>query len=61
MNKQQVEGSAKELAGKAQQIIGQAINSRRHQARGLAKQVEGRIEKAFGNMLEAVRNPRKYR
>lgn len=61
MNKHQIEGTAKEIAGKVQQTLGKAINSRDQQAHGLAKQVEGRIEKSYGRVLEAVRNPGKYR
>ena len=45
MNKEQVKGTAKDLAGKAQQKAGELIDSKEQQAKGLAKQVEGKAEK----------------
>lgn len=59
MNKQQVKGTTKDIAGQAQQKIGEAINSKDQQAKGLAKQVEGKIEKAVGDLKEAVNHLKK--
>jgi len=42
MNKEQIKGTAKDVAGKVQQKTGADINSKDQQAKGLAKQVEGK-------------------
>lgn len=54
MNKEQVKGTAKDLAGKAQQKAGELIDSKEQQAKGLAKQIEGKAEKAVGDVKEAI-------
>ncbi len=59
MNKDQVKGSAKELAGKVQEGVGRAIDSKEQQAKGLGKQVEGNVQKNFGNLKEAVKDAAK--
>ena len=41
MNKDQVQGTLKDVAGKVQQKAGELIDSPEQQARGIAKQVEG--------------------
>lgn len=56
MNKDQVKGEAKDLAGKAQEKIGKATGSTEHQAKGLAKQAEGKIQKGYGDAKDAVRD-----
>ncbi len=59
MNKEQVKGTAKDIAGKAQQKVGEAIGSESQQAKGLAKQIEGKTEKAIGNVKEAFDDAKK--
>jgi uncharacterized protein YjbJ (UPF0337 family) len=54
MNKEQIKGTAKDVAGKVQQKTGEAINSTDQQAKGLAKQVEGKAEKAVGDVKQAI-------
>lgn len=54
MNKDQVEGKAKEIGGKVQQRIGEATGSKKQQAKGLGKQIEGKIQKKLGDVKEAV-------
>ena len=56
MNQDQVKGSAKEIAGKVQEGVGRAIDSKEQQLKGLAKQIEGKAEKNFGNLKEAVKD-----
>ena len=56
MNKDQVKGAVKDVAGKAQEKVGQATGSTHQQAKGLEKQVEGKAQKAVGDGKEAVRN-----
>jgi len=54
MNKEQIKGTAKDVAGKVQQKTGEAINSKAQQAKGLAKQIEGKAEKAVGDVKQAI-------
>ncbi len=59
MNKDQVKGSAKDLAGKVQEGVGRAIDSKDQQMKGLGKQVEGTVQKNFGDLKEAVKDSTK--
>jgi uncharacterized protein YjbJ (UPF0337 family) len=54
MNKDQVKGTAKDIAGKVQQKTGELVDSPAQQAKGLAKQVEGKTQKAYGDVKEAA-------
>lgn len=56
MNKDQVQGSVKDAAGKVQRKIGEAVGSEKQQAKGLGKQMEGKAQKAFGNAKEALKD-----
>lgn len=55
MNKNQVKGEAKDLAGKIQEEAGEVVGSKEQQAKGLEKQVEGKIEKSVGDLKETVK------
>ncbi|HWV14986.1 MAG TPA: CsbD family protein [Cellvibrio sp.] len=55
MNKDQVKGTVKEAAGKAQQKLGEVVGSKKQQAKGIGKQVEGKAQKALGNAKENLR------
>ena len=54
MNTDQIKGSVKDAAGKAQRKLGEAIGSTEQQVKGAAKQVEGKAQKAVGDAREAV-------
>lgn len=56
MNKDQVKGAAKDVAGKAQREVGKLVGSEKQQARGLKNQAEGKIQKAVGNVKEDIKN-----
>lgn len=56
MNKNQIKGSAKEIAGKVQAETGKLVGSEEQQAKGTARQVAGNVEKNFGNAKEAVKD-----
>ena len=55
MNSNQVKGTAKDIAGKVQEKVGEATGSATEQVKGMAKQVEGKVQKGVGNAEEAVR------
>ncbi len=55
MNKDQVKGTAKEVAGKVQEKTGELVGSKTQQAKGMAKEVEGKAQKAAGDVKDAVK------
>jgi uncharacterized protein YjbJ (UPF0337 family) len=59
MNKEQVKGVAKEIAGKVQEEAGKLVGSKEQQAKGLGKQISGKAEKAYGDVKEAVKDVKK--
>ncbi len=54
MNKDQIQGTVKDVAGKVQQKAGELVDSPKTVAKGVAKQVEGKGLKAVGDMKEAA-------
>lgn len=61
MNSDQIKGSVKDVAGKAQRKLGEAIGSTEQQVKGAANQVEGKAQKAVGDLREAVKDARDNR
>lgn len=57
MNKDQIKGSAKQAAGKVQEVAGRITGSRKQEAKGLAKQIAGKTRKAYGDVKEAATTP----
>jgi uncharacterized protein YjbJ (UPF0337 family) len=53
MNKDQLKGSVKDVAGKAQEKIGEMTGNDKQQIKGLKNQAEGKIQKGVGNVKEA--------
>ena len=49
MNKDQVKGRAKEVAGKIEKNVGRAVGSSKTEAKGLVKEVAGKIQKTVGD------------
>lgn len=56
MNKDQVKGTAKDIAGKIQEGAGELTGDKEQEAKGLAKQVEGKTQKKVGDAKEAVKD-----
>ncbi|WP_457424483.1 CsbD family protein [Roseateles sp. P5_E7] len=56
MNSDQVKGSVKDVAGKVQRKVGEAIGSTDQQVKGAATQIEGKAQKAVGNVKEAFKD-----
>jgi len=56
MNRDQVKGKAKDIAGKVQQKVGEVTGSKSQQVKGVAKQVEGKVQKGVGDANEALRD-----
>lgn len=60
MNKHQVKGVAKDLAGKVQEEIGILVGSKEQQAKGLGKQVSGKAQKIYGDAKEVIKDANKH-
>jgi uncharacterized protein YjbJ (UPF0337 family) len=60
MNKDQVKGIAKNIAGKAQEQAGKLVGSKEQQAKGLSNQLSGKIQKEVGDVKEAVKDMNKH-
>ena len=56
MNKDQVKGAAKDVAGKLQQKAGKLVGNEKLQAKGLAKQVSGKLQKGLGDAKEILKD-----
>jgi uncharacterized protein YjbJ (UPF0337 family) len=59
MNRDQVKGTAKDVAGKVQEKVGQVTGSTSQQVKGVAKQVEGKVQKGVGNLEQAAKDTEK--
>jgi uncharacterized protein YjbJ (UPF0337 family) len=56
MNKDQINGTVKDLAGKVQEAAGKTINNKEMQLKGLQKQVVGHAEKAIGDAKQGIKD-----
>ena len=54
MNKNQIEGSVKDVTGKVQQKVGQATGSANQRMKGVAKQIEGKLQRGVGYIEQAL-------
>ncbi len=59
MNKDQVKGTAKDVAGKVQQQAGKLVGSEKMEAKGVAKQVSGKVQKGVGDVKDALKDATK--
>jgi uncharacterized protein YjbJ (UPF0337 family) len=60
MNKDQVKGMVKDIAGKVQEELGKLVGSKEQQAKGLGKQISGKVEKIYGDAKEDVKDANKH-
>ncbi|GCL64903.1 CsbD family protein [Pseudaquabacterium pictum] len=56
MNKDQIRGAAKEVAGKIQRKTGDLLDSPEQEAKGTAREVAGKVQKQVGNAKEALKD-----
>jgi len=54
MNKDQVKGVAKDVAGKVQEEAGRLVGSKEQQIKGLSKQIAGKAQKGVGDAKQLV-------
>ena len=56
MNKDQIKGGMKDIAGKAREKAGEITGSKEQQAKGMANQAEGKLQKGYGDVKDAARD-----
>ena len=56
MNKDQVKGGAKDIAGKVQEQAGKLVGSKEQQIKGLSKQIAGKEQKGVGDAKQSVKD-----
>ena len=54
MNRDQVKGMAKDIAGKVQRKVGEVTGSTDQQIKGGAKQVAGKVQRSVGDAEQAA-------
>lgn len=59
MNKDQVKGVAKDVAGKVQEKAGRLVGNKEQQVKGISKQISGKVQKGVGDVKEAVKDRNK--
>ena len=56
MNKDQIKGTVKDVAGEAQESLGKITGNKDQQVKGETRQVEGKLQKGVGNVKEGVKD-----
>ena len=56
MNKDRVEGKAKDIAGRVERQAGEWTGDKESQAKGAAKQVAGKVQNAWGKAQDATKD-----
>ena len=56
MNKNQLKGTAKDVAGKVQEEAGKLVGSKEQQVKGLSKQISGKVQKGVGDARQSVKD-----
>jgi uncharacterized protein YjbJ (UPF0337 family) len=59
MNKDQVKGVTKNIAGKVQEQAGKLVGSKEQQIKGLSKQISGKVQKGVGDVKQSIEDLRK--
>jgi uncharacterized protein YjbJ (UPF0337 family) len=56
MNKDQVKGAVKDVAGKVQEKSGKLVGSKEQQVKGLSKQISGKVQKGVGDAKQSIKD-----
>ena len=59
MNKDQANGTLKNIAGKVQQTLGEITDNKQQQVDGLNKQLNGNVQSALGDAKDAIKRVQK--
>lgn len=60
MNKDQVKGAVKNIAGKVQEEVGKLTGNKEQQVKGLGKQITGQAQKNFGDAKAVAKDAFKH-
>ena len=60
MNKDQVKGVAKDVAGKVQEKAGKLVGSKEQEVKGLSKQISGKVQKGVGDVEQSAKDYNKH-
>lgn len=60
MNKDQVKGAVKNIAGKVQEEAGKLTGNKEQQVKGLGKQITGQAQKSFGDAKAVAKDAFKH-
>jgi uncharacterized protein YjbJ (UPF0337 family) len=55
MDKDRIEGAAKEIKGSIKETVGKAIGDAKLQSDGKADKVEGKVQNAIGGLKDALK------
>lgn len=55
MNKDQIKGQIKHIAGEVQEATGKLVDSPSQELKGIKLQVEGQVQKGYGDAKEVVK------
>jgi len=55
MDKDRVEGSAKNMGGKVKETLGKAVGDKKTEHEGKADQVEGKVQNTVGSVKDTLR------
>jgi uncharacterized protein YjbJ (UPF0337 family) len=58
MNEDQIKGKAKDIGGKIQEKVGEAVGSRQQQSEGLSNQAEGKVQEKVGDVKDIFKGNR---
>lgn len=56
MNKDRIDGSAKEIKGSIKETIGKTLGDAKLQSDGKADQVEGKVQNVVGSIKDALKD-----
>jgi uncharacterized protein YjbJ (UPF0337 family) len=58
MNDDQIKGKAKDIGGKIQEKVGEAVGNRQQQSEGVANQAEGKVQEKVGDVKDIFKGNR---
>lgn len=58
MNEDQIKGKSKDIGGKVQEKVGEAVGSRQQQREGVSNQAEGTVQEKAGDVKDVFKGNR---
>ena len=60
MDKNRIEGSAKEIKGKAKEVVGKVLGDAKLESEGKADRAAGKIQNAVGGVKDTLKGSNRY-